>query len=63
MRRSIARGASREYVHAARPNGVDAVQIEIGADRSNNLVKVARDIADAAARTLKPYYLRDAAKP
>ncbi|MFT3686737.1 MAG: N-formylglutamate amidohydrolase [Phycisphaerales bacterium] len=38
------------------PGGVDAIQIEIGADRSNNLVKVARDIADAAAHTLKKFY-------
>ncbi|MBY0308283.1 MAG: N-formylglutamate amidohydrolase [Phycisphaerales bacterium] len=40
------------------PGGIDAVQVEIGADRSSNLVKVARDIADAATHTLKTFYLK-----
>lgn len=31
-----------------RPDGIDAIQIEIGSQRSNNLLKCARDIADAA---------------
>jgi hypothetical protein len=30
------------------PDGIDAIQIEIGAQRSNNLLKCSRDIADAA---------------
>ena len=43
------------------PNGVDAIQIEIGSQRSNNLIKVSRDIAEAVAACARVYYLKQMA--
>lgn len=40
-----------------RYDGIDAVQIEIGGQRSNNLLKCARDIADAAEGFYRAYML------
>ena len=45
------------------PPGIDAIQIEVGSERSNSLLKVSRDIAEATAHTLKTYYLKPASAP
>jgi N-formylglutamate amidohydrolase len=45
------------------PGGVDAIQIEIGAQRSNSLLKVSRDIADAVAGFYGRYYAPAAPAP
>lgn len=48
---------------ANEPPGIDAIQIEVGSQRSDSLLKVSRDIAEAAVHTLKTYYLKPTPAP